>query len=53
MSSNCAKDGMDFAAIVRMGPAATRLQRTPRGPSSFAKYRLVDSKADLATPIQL
>ena len=53
MSSNCANDGMDFAAMVRIGPAATKLQRILRGPSSRARYRLVDSSADLATPIQL
>lgn len=53
MSSNCANDGMDFAAMVRIGPAATKLQRIRRGPSSRARYLLVDSSADLATPIQL
>ena len=53
MSSNWANEGIDFAAMVRIGPAATKLQRIPRGPSSRARYRLVDSSADLATPIQL
>ncbi|NCX18358.1 MAG: SDR family oxidoreductase, partial [Acidimicrobiia bacterium] len=32
MSSNWANDGIDLAAIVRIGPAATRLQRILRGP---------------------
>src|SRR5690242_209053 len=50
-SSNCSEPGIDFIAMVRSGPAATRLTRTPRGPSSRARYRQVDSKAALATPI--
>src|SRR5699024_1666253 len=36
-SSNCSKPGMDFAAVVLIGPAATRLQRTPFGPRSRAR----------------
>ncbi|MFM7893673.1 MAG: hypothetical protein ACKO8P_07665 [Actinomycetota bacterium] len=37
MSSNWANDGIDLAAIVRIGPAATRLQRILRGPRSRAR----------------
>src|SRR3954451_6093678 len=51
-SSNCEKPGIDLAAMVRAGPAATRLTRTWCGPSSRARYRVVDSRAALATPIQ-
>src|SRR5205814_8318570 len=51
-SSNRAKPGIDRAASVRIGPAATRFTRIPRGPRSRARYRAVDSNADLATPIQ-
>jgi hypothetical protein len=36
-SSNCELPGIDFIAIVRSGPAATRLTRTPSGPSSRAR----------------
>src|SRR5581483_10731374 len=43
---------MLFAAIVRSGPAATRLTRTPLRPSSRARYREHDSRPALATPIQ-
>src|SRR5437899_4367725 len=50
--SNSSKPGMLLAAIVLMGPAATRLTRTPLGPRSRARYRAVDSNAALATPIQ-
>ena len=53
MSSNRAKPGIDLAAIVRTGPAATRLQRIPDGPSSLARYRDRLCRADFATPIQL
>src|SRR6478672_11532048 len=35
--SNCSKPGIDFAAVVRIGPAATRLQRTFLGPRSRAR----------------
>ena len=51
-SSKVSNPGTELAAVVRMGPAATRLTRTPLGPRSRAQYRLVDSKAALATPIQ-
>src|SRR5439155_22162826 len=37
--SNLSKPGIDFAAMVRSGPAATRLTRTPCGPNSRARYR--------------
>jgi acetyl esterase/lipase len=36
-SSKREKPGIDFAAIVLMGPAATRLHRMPCGPSSLAR----------------
>ena len=36
-SSNWALPGMDFIAMLRSGPAATRLTRTPSGPSSRAR----------------
>src|SRR6185437_3720511 len=52
VSSKAAKPGMDLAAMVRTGPAATRFTRTPWGPSSLARYRVRDSRAALATPIQ-
>src|SRR5919112_6625636 len=51
-SSNCLLPGIDFIAMLRSGPAATMLDRTPSGPSSRATYRLVDSSAALAAPIQ-
>jgi hypothetical protein len=51
-SSNAAKPGIDLAAIVFTGPAATRLTRIPCGPRSRARYRVTDSRVDLATPIQ-
>ena len=51
-SSNRAKPGMLLAAMVRIGPAAIRFTRMCRGPSSRARYRDVDSKPALATPIQ-
>ena len=38
--------------VLRSGPAATMLDRTPAGPSSRATYLLVDSSAALAAPIQ-
>ena len=50
--SNSSKPGIDFAAIVLMGPAATKLIRIFSFPKSRAKYREVDSSAALATPIQ-
>ena len=37
MSSNFLNPGMLLAAIVLIGPAATRLQRIPCGPSSLAR----------------
>ena len=40
-------------ASVRIGPAATRLDRTPTLPASRATKRLTDSSALLATVIQL
>ena len=36
-SSNCWLPGIDFMAMLRRGPAATRLTRTPSGPSSRAR----------------
>src|SRR5215218_10862135 len=51
-SSNCTLPGIDFIAMLRSGPAATMLDRTPSGPSSRATYRLTDSSAALAAPIQ-
>src|SRR4051794_38537286 len=50
--SNRSKPGMDLAAIVRSGPAETRLARIPRLPRCSARYRLADSRPALATPIQ-
>src|SRR5262247_3086530 len=50
--SNSSNPGIDLAAIVRTGPAATRFTRTPDGPRSRARYRVHDSSAALATPIQ-
>jgi len=50
--SNSPKPGMDLAAIVRSGPAETRLTRMPFGPRYRARYRLADSRPALATPIQ-
>jgi hypothetical protein len=37
VSSNAWKPGIDFAAVVRIGPADTRLQRIPLGPRSRAR----------------
>jgi len=37
MSSNAANDGIDFAAMVRIGPEAIKLQRIFLGPRAFAK----------------
>ena len=51
-SSNCTLPGIDFMAMLRSGPAATMFDRTPSGPSSRATYRLTDSSAALAAPIQ-
>jgi hypothetical protein len=51
-SSNRSKPGMDFAAMVRSGPAATRFTRTPFSPRSRARYLAQDSSPALATPIQ-
>ena len=48
-----ASPAIAFAARVRMGPAAMRLERTPSGPSSRATYRLTASRAFFATDIQL
>jgi len=50
--SNLSKPGMDLAAMVRSGPAATRFTRTPFSPRSRARYRAQDSSPALATPIQ-
>ena len=36
-SSKALNPGIDLAAIVRTGPAATRFTRMPRGPSSRAR----------------
>ena len=36
-SASCEKPGMPRAAIVPIGPALTRLTRTPRGPRSRAR----------------
>src|SRR5699024_493473 len=35
--SICSKPGIDFAAVVRTGPAETRLTRMPSGPRSRAR----------------
>src|SRR5919107_4450505 len=51
-SSNCSKPGIDLAAIVRSGPAETRLLRMPCLPRCSARYRDADSRPALATPIQ-
>jgi len=37
VSSKVWNPGIDLAAVVRIGPAATRLQRIPRGPRSRAR----------------
>src|SRR6202034_3080632 len=37
VSSKALNPGIDFAAMVRTGPAATRLTRMPAGPSSLAR----------------
>ena len=37
VSSNLEKPGIDLAAMVRMGPAAIRLQRICCGPSARAR----------------
>src|SRR5664279_3701356 len=50
--SRSPKPGMDLAAIVLIGPAQTRFTLIPRGPRSRARYRVTDSSAALATPIQ-
>ena len=52
-SSKAAKPGMLLAAMVRIGPAATMFTRMSSPPSERARYREVDSRAALATPIQL
>ncbi|SKV56285.1 Uncharacterised protein [Mycobacteroides abscessus subsp. abscessus] len=44
---------MALMANVRIGPAATRLERTPTLPASRATNRFTDSSALLATVIQL
>src|SRR5688500_19277653 len=49
--SNSSKPGIDLAAVVLSGPAATRLTRTLSGPRSRARERAVDSKAASATPL--
>src|SRR3954447_20471224 len=51
-SSNWLKPGIDLAALVRSGPADTRLERMPCLPRCSARYRLADSSPALATPIQ-
>src|SRR3954470_21447612 len=52
-SSNRLKPGMLLAAMVLIGPAATRLERILRAPNATARYRLTLSSAALDTPIQL
>src|SRR6201986_2441231 len=52
-SAPSAPPTMALIASVRIGPAATRLERTPYGPASRATNRLTDSSALLATVIQL
>ena len=52
-SSPSAPPTMALIASVRIGPAATRFERTPTLPTSRATYRLTDSSALLATLIQL
>ncbi len=51
-SSKRSKPGIDLAATVRTGPAATRFTLMRRGPRSRARYRAHDSNAAFATPIQ-
>ena len=52
-SSPSAPPTIALIASVRMGPAATRFERTPYLPASRATNRLTDSSALLATVIQL
>src|SRR6202012_2596330 len=52
-SSPSAPPTMALIARVRIGPAATRLERTPCLPASRATNLLTDSSALLATVIQL
>jgi hypothetical protein len=52
-SSPSAPPTIALIASVRMGPAATRFERTPNLPASRATNRLTDSSALLATVIQL
>src|ERR1700753_291174 len=52
-SSPSAPPTIALIASVRMGPAATRFERTPDLPASRATNRLTDSSALLATVIQL
>src|SRR6201995_369740 len=52
-SSPSAPPTIALMASVRIGPAATRFDRTPNLPASRATNRLTDSSALLATVIQL
>src|ERR1700758_3570456 len=52
-SSPSAPPTIALIASVRIGPAATRLDRTPNGPASRATNLFTDSNALLATVIQL
>src|SRR6185312_5922137 len=52
-SSPSAPPTIAAIASVRIGPAATRFERTPYLPASRATNRLTDSSALLATVIQL
>src|SRR6202012_3865557 len=52
-SSPSAPPTIALIANVRMGPAATRFERTPYLPASRATNRFTDSSALLATVIQL
>src|ERR1700722_8690069 len=52
-SSPSAPPTIALIASVRIGPAATRFERTPDLPASRATKRLTDSSALLATVIQL
>jgi len=52
VSSKAPNPGMDLAASVLIGPAATRLTRTRSAPRSRARYLDNDSSAAFDTPIQ-
>ena len=51
-SMNSSMPGIDFAATVASGPAATALTRIRSSPRYRARYRVTDWRADLETPIQ-